>query len=261
MARSSARVPREVGDLLSHTTSDGLTALSVSKVQPAYEQVADQLRQLILKGELAPGDRLPVEGELCAIFGVSRSTIREALRVLAARDLVHTTRGTTGGTFVSRTDASTVSSYLETSIGLMSGAESITVSEILEAREVVEVPATRLACLRADSDHLEAMQQALDREVASMGRGSKFREHRNFHGIIVEAAGNGLLQIMNEPVFKVLQARYLRPDVPASFWRKVDRDHQDILRNITARDADGAEGAMRSHLERLRVLYEEPGSL
>jgi GntR family transcriptional repressor for pyruvate dehydrogenase complex len=242
----------------------GLTAaadaLSVNKVLPAYEQVAEQLRQLILKGELEPGDRLPAEGELCTLFGVSRSTAREALRVLAARDLVHTTRGTKGGTFVSKTDLSKVSQYLETSLGLMSGAEAITVAEILEAREVVEVPAARLASSRATAQHISAMRDALDREVASMGRGLKFREHRNFHGIVVEAAGNGLLRMMNDPVFKVLQARFLRPDVPTAFWQKVDVDHRDILERIADGDADGAGRAMSAHLVRLRVLYEGPSN-
>ncbi|WP_346535549.1 FadR/GntR family transcriptional regulator [Micromonospora sp. DPT] len=231
--------------------------LAVNKVLPAYEQVAEQLRQLILKGELAPGDRLPVEGDLCAVFGVSRSTIREALRVLAARDLVHTVRGTTGGTFVSRTDAAKVSQYLETSLGLMSGADAITVAEILEARELVEVPAARLASSRATPGQIEAMREALNREVASMGRGLKFREHRNFHGIIVEAAGNGLLKIMNDPVFKVLQAKFLRPDVAPEFWHKVDSEHGAILDCIAGGDADGAAKAMLDHLATLRVLYQD----
>jgi len=257
MTGSAANKHPEMGLLL-----PGLAAtvdiLSVNKVLPAYEQVAEQLRQLILKGELEPGDRLPVEGELCALFGVSRSTAREALRVLAARDLVHTTRGTKGGTFVSKTDLSKVSQYLETSLGLMSGAEAITVAEILEARELVEVPAARLASTRATAQHVNAMRDALDREVASMGRGLKFREHRNFHGIVVEAAGNGLLRIMNDPVFKVLQAKFLRPDVPTGFWQKVDSDHSGILERIAAGDADGAGQSMSEHLVRLRVLYEDP---
>jgi GntR family transcriptional repressor for pyruvate dehydrogenase complex len=259
MADTAAKKAPGVAGLLPHHSGTP-DALSVNRVLPAYEQVAEQLRQLILRGELAPRDRLPVEGELCAIFGVSRSTIREALRVLAARDLVHTVRGTTGGTFVSKTDAAKVSQYLETSLGLMSGADAITVAEILEARELVEVPAARLASSRAAPEHIAAMREALDREVASMGRGLKFREHRNFHGIIVEAAGNGLLKIMNDPVFKVLQAKFLRPDVAPEFWHEVDSEHGAILDCIAAGDGEGAAQAMLDHLATLRVLYEDPHS-
>src|SRR3954468_11719481 len=98
-------------------------ALAVSRLQPAYQQVADQLRALIISGELVAGDRLPPEGELGASFGVSRSTVREALRSLASQGLIETTRGTTGGTFVTRIKPAAVTSYLETSIGLMSGTE------------------------------------------------------------------------------------------------------------------------------------------
>ena len=78
---------------------DPSAALRVNRVQPAYQQVADQLRDRILDGSVAAGDRLPTEVELSEIFGVSRSTVREALRVLASRGLIRTTRGTTGGTF------------------------------------------------------------------------------------------------------------------------------------------------------------------
>ena len=76
----------------------------------------------MLDGSLAAGDRLPAEGELAVAFGVSRSTVREALRVLASRDLITTVRGTSGGSFVSHADADQVSAFLETSIGLMSGS-------------------------------------------------------------------------------------------------------------------------------------------
>ncbi|KRE40780.1 hypothetical protein ASG74_14930 [Knoellia sp. Soil729] len=178
--------------------------------------------------------------------------------MLAARDLVHTARGTTGGTFVSRTDAKKVSQYLETSLGLMSGADAITVAEILEARELVEVPAARLAASRATPEQIEAMREALDREVASMGRGLKFREHRNFHGIVVEAAGNGLLKIMNDPVFKVLQAKFLRPDVESTFWHTVDSEHTAILEFIAQGNGDAAAQAMLDHLFTLRALYQDP---
>lgn len=232
--------------------------LPVSKVLPAYEQVAEQLRQLIIKGELAPGDRLPVEGDLCAVFGVSRSTIREAIRALTARDMVHTVRGTTGGTFVSKTDPLKVSQYLETSIGLMSSAEDIGVAEILEARELVEVPSARFACSRATPDQIEALRESVERGAASTGRDLKFRENRGFHGLIVEASSNVLLQIMNDSVFNVLQAKFLRPGVSPDLWRDIDADHVGILEHIAAGDADGAGRAMKGHLKRLRTLYQGP---
>ncbi len=239
--------------------SDALTGkgagLAVSKVLPAYQQVANQLRSLILAGELRPGDRLPNESELSAHFGVSRSTVREALRVLASRDLVETSRGVTGGTFVARINADRVRDYLETSLGLMTGAEDVTAKEMLEAREILEVPAARLAAERAQDDIVEAMRKAVEREKDSRGRGSKFEEHRNFHELVVEAADNELLSLMNQPVFMVLRARFLRPDIAAEFWAEVDSDHEEILERIADGDVDGAGEAMRAHLGRIKPAY------
>ena len=121
---------------------------TVSKIKPAYQQVADQLRSLILSGELGPGDRLPVESEMSTTFGVSRSTVREALRSLSAQNLVYTSRGVTGGTFIADASPPVLSASLETGLSLLNGAEAITLAELLEAREMFEVPATRLAARR-----------------------------------------------------------------------------------------------------------------
>lgn len=241
---------------LSGTLADGGTGLSVSKVLPAYQQVANQLRALILAGRLRPGDRLPNESELSAHFGVSRSTVREALRVLSSRDLVETSRGVTGGTFVARINPDRVRDYLETSLGLMTGAEDVTALEMLEAREILEVPAARLAAERADPGIIEAMRKGIDREKDSRGRGSKFEEHRNFHELVVEAADNELLSVMNQPVFMVLRARFLRPDIQPGFWATVDEDHEEILACIARGDGEGAGAAMRAHLARIKPAYD-----
>ena len=229
--------------------------LAVSRVLPAYQQVADQLLDLILSGSLASGDRLPPEASLASIFGVSRSTVREALRVLASRDMIMTTRGTTGGTFVSRIELDQVSDYLETSLGLMSGTDDVSVGDMLEARDVLEVPAARLAAERREDHHVVAMREVIDREVLSRGRSGKFREHRNFHGLVVEATGNGLLTVMTAPVFRVLQARFLNPEVPRDFWSQVDADHHEIWVAIRDGDPDAAGTAMHEHLLRLREAY------
>lgn len=249
------------GALASTRPVGGSGVLGMSPVRPAYQQVADQLLELILSGKLSSGDRLPSEAELTTIFGVSRSTVREALRVLASRDFIKTTRGTTGGTFVSRIEPDKVSDYLETSLGLMSGSDDISVADMLEAREILEVPAARLAAQRCDAGHIAQLREAIDREVVSRGRGGKFQEHRNFHGLVVRATGNELLGLVTEPVFRVLQARFLDPSTPPTFWRHVDQDHEDILAAIERGDGDAAAAAMRDHLIRLREAYRDaPGA-
>lgn len=231
--------------------------LSVSRLQPAYQQVANQLRTLIIQGELVPGDRLPPEGELGASFGVSRSTIREALRSLASQGLIETTRGTTGGTFVATIKPAAVTRYLETSIGLMSGTAELTLSHLLEARDLLEVPAASLAATRHRPEHVDALRQAIVREKASRGRTGKFSEHRQFHGLVMEATGNGLLPMVTDPIFRVLRTRFLNPVEADSFWARVDEEHEEIVDHVEAGDADGAGAAMRRHLDGIRPAYHD----
>ncbi len=237
--------------------SGSRTNLSVSRLRPAYQQVGDQLRALIIQGELVSGDRLPPEGELGASFGVSRSTVREALRSLASQGLIETTRGTTGGTFVTRIKPDAVSSYLETSFGLMSSTEELTLADLLEARDLLEVPAASLAATRHQTGHAEALRQAITREKASRGRTGKFVEHRQFHGLLMEATGNGLLRMVSDPIFRVLQTRFLRPVKAESFWTGVDKDHEEIVDRIASGDAAGASAAMRRHLDSIRPAYHD----
>lgn len=235
----------------------GRARLPVTRVQPAYQQVADQLRMLITQGELSSGDRFPPEGELGASFGVSRSTVREALRTLASQGLVETNRGTTGGTFVTRVNPATVSRYLETSIGLMSGTDDLALTELLEARDLLEVPAASLAAERHQTAHLEGLRRAIEREKLSRGRAPKFSEHRQFHGLLMQATGNGLLHMVMEPIFRVLQSRFLNPVEDVAFWDRVDQQHGEIVDFVEAGDAPGAADAMRRHLDSIRPAYHD----
>ena len=101
-------------------------------------------------------------------------------------------------------------------------------------RELLEVPATALAARRREQRHLDALRAAVEREKHSRGRSVKFRDHRHFHGIIIEASGNGLLAMMTEPVFRVLQSRFLNTDTPPEFWTRVDQEHEAIIDRIEA---------------------------
>jgi DNA-binding FadR family transcriptional regulator len=229
----------------------------VRRITPAYQQVAEELRRLIVAGELAPGERLPGEPELSTLFGVGRSTVREALRVLSSQRLVRTTRGATGGTFVATPGAEQVSDLLETGIGLLAGVSEVEVSELLEARAMLEVPAARLAATRRDQAALDALHAAAaaERKARSASAAERFSEHRTFHEAIVDATGNRLLSLMCRPVFNVLGSRFQRDAAPARFWGRVDADHDRILAAIEARDPETAGDEMAAHLRRLESTY------
>ncbi len=188
---------------------------------------------------------------------VSRSTVREALRSLASQGMVVTTRGTTGGTFVTRIRPDAVTEYLETSIGLMSGTNDLTLAELLEARDLLEVPAAALAAARHQTGQIEALRHAIVREKASRSRSGKFSEHRQFHQLAMQATGNGLLRMVCDPIFRVLQNRFLNPVDADSFWVTVDQEHEEITDRIQAGDRNGASQAMRVHLDNIRRAYHD----
>lgn len=230
--------------------------LTVTKIKPAYQQVADQLRALIISGDLGPGDKLPVESQLSTTFGVSRSTVREALRSLSAQNLVYTSRGVAGGTFIADASPPVLTAYLETGLSLLNGSEAITTAELLEARELFEVPATRLAAQRRTEDHLTAMRAATDRESGG-DRGATFEGNSRFHAVVLEAAGNSLAEVMISPIFGVIRSRFLASAASQPFWRQVDEDHLVILKHIEDGDGDQAAAAMTDHLRRLSAAYKK----
>lgn len=229
----------------------GSRNLSVAKVRPVYEQVAEQLRALLISGELLPGQRLPSEGDLAKLFGVGRTTVREGLRILASQQLLTTTRGAKGGTFVVTPDADTVSRYLETSIGLLAGSDRMSIGELLEARKYLELPATRLATERLDAAGLAAIGATAQPTTSPSAK----MEHSNFHVEILRASGNRMMEVMARPIFDVMRTRLNRGAAPADFWSRVNAEHQIVYSAIEARDADAAVEAMHAHLDHLVEVY------
>ena len=221
---------------------------------PAYQELADALRRQIVSGDLRPGDRLPVEPELCAAYGVSRSTVREALRVLSSENLITTRRGVAGGSFVSAPDPAAISATLESGLSMLAVSPSGSVDDLLEIRELLEVPAAGLAAERRSEDQLLQLRGTLF-DPRAVDVDQIFGANRNFHVVLLRSARNPLLEAVTRPVFGVLNDRFLREHAPARFWHRVDRDHREILAQVEAGDREGAEQAQRAHLAHLRTTY------
>jgi DNA-binding FadR family transcriptional regulator len=220
-----------------------------------YAELAELLRGQILSGELAPGQRLPTEPELSELHGVSRSTVREALRVLSSQNLVETARGVTGGTFVAVPKAGDISDYLAQSLGMLTVHDQVGVDALLEVRDLLEVPAAGLAADRADAEILAEMRATLVDPVSTGLDEIQDANHR-FHALLVRAAGNPLLDAVATPVFGVLVSRGVRePVVDAPYWQAVVDEHRAILTAIESGDRDEAERLMADHLGHLRGTY------
>jgi GntR family transcriptional repressor for pyruvate dehydrogenase complex len=130
--------------------------------QGASEQIALEIRRYLVEQELRPGDRVGTEQELAAEFGVTRPTLREALRLLAGSHLIRASRGPGGGIFVANTPNEGISLNLSESIATLLASESVSLHQLLEARTFLEVPLAGLAAENADEQSTRDLEAAID---------------------------------------------------------------------------------------------------
>lgn len=230
--------------------------VGVRPVRKAYEQAADQLRELIVSGRLPAGSRLPNEVVLARDFGISRTTVREALRLLAAQNLIRTEKGPTGGSFVTLPTVDHISEFLQASIGLLTETRNVSLAEFLEARELLETRAARLAALNRSDADLERLRATIPRNPLELPIDEQFVHNKDFHAVVLEAAGNTLLRIAALPLFSILQTNLARSALGQDFHTAINDHHQRIADAVAAGDADVAEQEMRDHLAYLQPQYE-----
>jgi len=221
-----------------------------------YEQVAAELQARVVEGTLQPGARLPNEEVLAREFGVSRATLREALRSLAAQSLIRTAKGAGGGSYVTLPSADGVAGFVQSSLGLMANADDVTLDELLEVRELLEVPAARLAAKRRTDDELAQLRDAIPDDPLRLEVDQQFVANQGFHHVVLHGCGNTLLSIAARPVFGVLQRNLARSTLGPRFHRALNHQHRVIADAIEAGDADAAGDEMHAHLEFLRPYYE-----
>jgi DNA-binding FadR family transcriptional regulator len=223
---------------------------------PAYQLLADDLRGQITSGRLRPGQRLPTEPELCVRSGVSRSTVREALRLLASQHLIVTTRGVTGGSYVAQPNPATLAESLTGGVRMLLSCTPVGVDQLMEVREMVEVPAVGLAATRRTDEHLAMLARTMFDPVHD-DVPTKRAAHRAFHGALAAATGNPVYELLARPLYTLGNESEIAERASMRFWRSVDADHRQILRAVTERDVEAASQATRSHLANLRENWPD----
>ena len=210
-----------------------------SSARKAHEVVADRLRQQIVSGELTEGQRLPPEEELTAQFGVARTTLREALRVLESQGLIAIKRGRGGGPLVTHPNVEPIAMALAVTLQI----QGTTIGDLDTARQLIEPQiAARLAAHHADAD-LAVLAAAVDlaADAADRSDGIAFGlAAANVHETLMTLSGNNTLTTIAHLLQKMVQAYYLqRMDViePALMQRAV-RGYRKLISLIA--DGDGA---------------------
>jgi GntR family transcriptional regulator, transcriptional repressor for pyruvate dehydrogenase complex len=221
----------------------------------ASEQVANDIRAFMQRERLQPGDRLGREEDLARTFGVSRPTLREALRLLSSAHLVRASKGPGGGIFVAATAEQGIALSVSDSIASMLATDAVGLDELLEARMLMEIPLAGLAAQRATEEDVSRLTELLAQAKAAGTDSERFRElDRELHRRITAAAGNRLSGAFMAWVVDVLQPSLQERLQPAVVEKALQEQHRDILHGIERGDPTAAERATREHLLYLRDL-------
>lgn len=226
--------------------------------QSLAKQVAEKLSEAIISGDLEAGEQLPTELDLAAQFNVSRPTIREALKRLAAQKLVRSRRGPTGGTFVNRPNHEELRSSMIASAMLMVNIGEFSLANIAESRRELEKICVRIAAENRTKTHLRVMAEELERQKDLQLNDEDFcASDVRFHRALVDATENPVLQFI---MFAVIEA--LQPATNLVIFRFRKREliiaqHEQIYAAIRAKDQDAAEKALAEQMDYLCEQYKQ----
>jgi GntR family transcriptional regulator, transcriptional repressor for pyruvate dehydrogenase complex len=214
-------------------------------------QAADAIKALIVSGELRPGDTLPPERELATMLGISRPTLREAIRVLSALNVVEPRHG--GGTFVT----SLQPRELAQPINFLLQVDRMAFRHLLEVRQVLEVGAARLAALRITDDQLAALRDLTEQAERALGRPEPFLEFDfDIHTAIIEATGNPIYLSLYQSIADLSLEGRKRTARSAATRRAAHLGHLAIVAALSSRDGDAAAAAMHDHLDVVQQALE-----
>ncbi len=244
-ARSASGARIEVVDL------PGITPLTVTRLS---DDIADEIRRLIISEDVGAGSRLPSERDLADRFGASRPTVNQALRTLSLLGLVEIRRGS--GAYVLRRPETTVTA----SVNLMLDLDKPSVSHAMQLRLWLETLGVQQAASRrpplAQSEK-DAVMTALERLASSAGHASEWiAADTVFHAAVVRSAGNPYLVAVYEGVHTAILAhqhkRWVETDSVPEWLRDMTREgqralHEPIARAVIDRDPDSAESAVLAH--------------
>ncbi|CAN5677834.1 FadR/GntR family transcriptional regulator [soil metagenome] len=224
-----------------------------------YEQIVEHIRGAISSGELNPGDRLPPETELAKRLGVSRPTVREALKVLEALNILRSSTGPKGGTFVKSINGLEVADYLKDSISLLLDVDELSLQELWAARETIDIPAVGMAAVRRTEQDLFVIEKTI--ETDELKDGDSIISDISFHRAIAEASKNRMLSLFMSSIYMTLRSlseHYILPkDMLPEVKGASQEAHRLIYEAIATQDELLARERMQEHLRLSYGVYEQ----
>lgn len=215
----------------------------------AYQRIVEQVEEAILSGRVVPGSHLPSERDLVDQFGVSRATVREAMRVLENQGLISSRPGDPNGATV----LAISSAVIARSMTLFARREQLDLVDLLQFRMFIEGCVCELAASVRTDEQLQAIRNAHEfaREAVSRGDEAFCDADLAFHLAIAAATGNPLLQACDEVILGLVRSTVRdkiteAPDTRAQMTASLER-HEAVLRAIEVQDAALAARLARAH--------------
>jgi GntR family transcriptional repressor for pyruvate dehydrogenase complex len=240
-----------------HTTlmSELFTPVSTGRVSG---DIVEQIKRAIRQGKLSPGDQLPSERDLTKQLGVSRVSVRDALRMLEAYGLIEVRVGARGGAFVTAPAPGLVGEGMANMLMLA----SVKPSEVTELRLIFELSLLPLACERRDDHDLQELDEICDRAEETLAAGAyDVALSAEFHTRLARSTHNAAIALFAEsfqgPLLASLrQAQRVAPEMGKTGLH----EHRAVVKAVRDRDADAARKIMTGHLKRTarRVRTQEP---
>jgi len=212
------------------------------------EAIVQQIRGLIRSERLRPGDRLPSERDLGERTGVSRVTIREALRVLEAGGLVEIKVGARGGAFVTTPTSSNIGTRLADLVSL----SPLTAAEVTEARQVFELSIVPIVVERATGEDIDELRAMVAQHHAALKAGTyALSMSADFHVKVAACTHNAAIEAFMHSFHgpMLMSLREAQAAAPALSPRGIN-EHRDFVEAAAARDVARAQDIMRGHLDR-----------
>jgi len=216
------------------------------RVGRVSEEVVRQVQEAIFAGTLGPGDRLPPERELAEQFGLSRMSVRDALRTLESCGLVEIKVGSTGGAFIREPN---FDPFRET-LSSMLRSKKANILELAETRKIVETAIAGLAAQRASKEDLREMREAVEAARHALKSGDpNYGPHSvRFHAALTNAAKNHVLNLTARS-FRAFFSDVLEKLLPSTdMAERAIADHWELYKAVEAHNADRARDLMAQHL-------------
>lgn len=218
-----------------------------------YKQVADQIQEMVISEALRPGDKLPGERELAEQLGVSRTVVREAIRLLSVRGLVEVKAGC--GTYVREPSPKDAAAPIELLLKLRQCPDLI--DHLYEIRHMIEVEIAGLAAERATEEDCAEMAAAIEGMAAHAGDPEQFIQYDlAFHSALAAATGNDLFSVLLHAIGDLWSKGVLLAYQAPGAAEDALGHHCNVLQQVRERDPDEARQAMREHIRHSQSLIE-----